>query len=285
MWYWSFFMAWQQCASTEESLWNQHKTSNLYWVTHNQGSHHDKLNLMFNFLCCSSLWLLFLSLKQTMIELWENNKLEKALSFSPTKKGHSAFSNGHSTSCLQRKRWTKAHSLAAGIEVMCVMVLYILSPHPGKRDRWRRSRPAGAESHEDSDLQISVLPRCHQGPWHGGAGRGAHLLLQRRRLQSVGGHHEVRNNLFLRVVYRRQWCIVCAFEGEKQSCGNIVYLVCQWEWVTEFQRGREKLQNFPFPLRVTAVLFSFWQFCVWCGVYLLHQRWGGSGRWGNPGLC
>lgn len=38
------------------------------------------------------------------------------------------------------------------------------------------------------------------------------------------------------------------------------------------------------PLCVTAALFPFWQFCVRCGVYLLHQRRDPAGGWRNPGL-
>lgn len=61
----------------------------------------------------------------------------------------------------------------------------------GKRNRRRWPRPAGPESHQVRHLQDPVLPGQHQGSRPGQDGRGAHLLLQRRRLQSVGSHQEV----------------------------------------------------------------------------------------------
>lgn len=61
----------------------------------------------------------------------------------------------------------------------------------GKRNRRRRPHPAGPERHEVAHLQDPVLPGQHQGSRPGHDGRGADLLLQRRRLQSVGRHQEV----------------------------------------------------------------------------------------------
>lgn len=70
--------------------------------------------------------------------------------------------------------------------------LLLLRPYRGKRNRRRWSCPAGPEGHEVSDLQVSLLPGCHQGAWCAQEGGATYLLLQRRWLQSMGSHYEVR---------------------------------------------------------------------------------------------
>lgn len=70
----------------------------------------------------------------------------------------------------------------------------------------------------------------------------------------------------------------------RESFGNISTLVCVCLWQRYRITKGEKLKHFQFPFYVTSVLFSFWQFCVWCGVYLLYQRWEVAGRWRDSGL-
>lgn len=90
---------------------------------------------------------------------------------------------------------------------------FLLRDSSGKRYRRWWPRPAGPKCHEVPHLQDSVLPRQHQGSRPGQDGRGADLLLQRRRLQSVGSHQEVRakgrETFFHAFIFST--CVLCTF--------------------------------------------------------------------------